>query len=162
MSGTRTTLTVVAVAIAAGFALTGCSVGGSPTAVSSTAASSSGGHSSPSVSASSDDAGTDSSDADATLPKTFPKDDVPLIDGKLVYTADLGTGWIVFIKADDFGDAYKDASGKLTDAGFSKSQEVATDQGDVAAFTTDKYQVIVTAGTDATYGKAVSYTVTKQ
>ncbi len=146
------------VALVVVLALGGCSTGGTPSGASSGSSSSSGGHSSPSPSASSHDSAT----GDATLPDSFPKDAVPLIDGTLLYTADLGTGWIVFIKADDFGSGYQDASGKLTDAGFSKSQEVVTDQGDVAGFSNDTYQIVVTAGTDATYGKAVSYTVTKK
>jgi hypothetical protein len=155
-----TLTTVTAIAIAAGLALAGCSLGGAPTAASSSAASSS----SPSASAShdaGDDNGDDSTVADATMPKNFP-DDVPIIDGKLVYSADLGEGWILYFRSDDFGDGYQDASGKLTDAGFDKSQEVTDPQGDVAAFSNDKYQIILTAGTDSTYGKSVAYTVTKK
>jgi len=95
-----------------------------------------------------------------SIPATFPKA-VPIIEGDVVYSADLGTGWLLWLAHDDFNSGYTDAVSKLKDAGFTGDTAAQTDQGSVGQFSNDKFQVTVTAGDDPTYGKAVSYTVVK-
>jgi hypothetical protein len=95
-----------------------------------------------------------------SVPTSYPTKDVPLVSGDTVYGADLGVGWIVWIRADDFNAGFTRASSLLQKAGFKKTNETKDPTGDVAVFTDDDYQVIVTAGTDPTYGRAVGYTVT--
>jgi hypothetical protein len=57
------------------------------------------------------------------LPATFPSDEVPLIEGDLLFAQDLGTGWSVYVARDDFLGGYEEAAGLLTDAGFAGGTE---------------------------------------
>lgn len=53
------------------------------------------------------DTGTD----ELSIPDTFPRDEVPLIEGDVAYSQDLGTGWVVYIHRDDFLGGYEEAKG---------------------------------------------------
>lgn len=92
------------------------------------------------------------------VPETFPPD-VPIISGDVPVGVDLGTGWSVVVQVDDIAQAYAEASGKLTDAGFEVIQDGTSDDGSFGAFQNDKYQVQVTASKTADYGPAVAYVV---
>ena len=94
-----------------------------------------------------------------TLPSNFPTADVPIIDGQIVYSADLGSGWLVWVHASDFSSAYTTARDALTSAGYTGEDAAVTSQGSVGQYSNTKYQVTLTAGHDADYGDAVSYTV---
>jgi hypothetical protein len=106
------------------------------------------------------DTGTgDGSDPNAyVIPATFPKD-VPIIEGDVVFSADLGTGWLLWLARDDFNAGYEEAKGMLTDAGYTGDTAAQADEGSVGQFANDKYTITLTSGDDSTYGKAVSYTV---
>jgi hypothetical protein len=92
------------------------------------------------------------------IPPTFPSD-VPIIEGDVVYSADLGTGWILWLARDDFNGGYDEAKGLLTDAGYTGETAAQADEGSVGQFASDTYTITVTAGDDPDYGKAVGYTV---
>ncbi|CAN5181309.1 hypothetical protein BH11ACT3_BH11ACT3_02550 [soil metagenome] len=92
------------------------------------------------------------------IPPTFPKD-VPIIEGDVVFSADLGTGWILWLARDDFNAGYDEAKGLLTEAGYAGETAAQADEGSVGQFTTDMYTITLTAGDDPDYGKAVGYTV---
>lgn len=104
----------------------------------------------------SDDEGTSS---DVAIPPTFPRDDVPLVDGTPVFAVDLGTGWTVILASDDPAAGYVDAKGLLEEAGFTAAVDSTTDDGSFGQFTSDGYTVNLTATDDPTYGDSISYTV---
>jgi hypothetical protein len=92
------------------------------------------------------------SEASATLPASFPKSDVPLIDGTiLVARGDKDNGWSVTIQPDN-KTGFADAKAKLEQAGYTVSAG-ATDTK--AVYANDKYTVAV-----GTPGISVTYTVT--
>jgi len=97
------------------------------------------------------------------IPETFPSNDVPLIEGDVVYSQDLGTGWVVYIARDDFLGGYDEAKGLLTDAGFAGDTVGQDDTGAVGQFTSDAYTVNLSAGdgADLGVGPSVAYTVVK-
>lgn len=102
----------------------------------------------------SDTTPTDSASASAaeTLPSSFPKKDVPLIDGTImVARGDKDNGWSVTIQPTGT-TGFSDARAALQKAGY-KAQSSATDTK--AVYTTDAYTVAV-----GTPGVAVTYTVT--
>jgi hypothetical protein len=110
------------------------------------------------------DQGTDGGDTgELAVPDTFPTDQVPLIEGDVVYAQDLGTGWVVYIARDDFNGGYDEAKGLLLDAGFSGDTINQTDDGSVGQFTTNLLTVNLSAGdgTDLGVGPSVGYTVVK-
>jgi len=153
-------LALAAAGLLTASALAGCSPSGPATHPAGT-----GGSDKPSTAASASpsgesvDTGDDADSGTYVIPPTFPKD-VPVIEGDVVYSADLGTGWLLWLAHDDFNAGYEDAIAKLKDAGFEGDTVAQADQGSVGQFKNDKYTIIVTSGDDATYGKAVSYTVT--
>ena len=123
----------LAITIAVGGGLAGCSTGPSS------------GSSSTSTSASS------SSDT-ATIPSSFPKSDVPLIEGTiLVARGDADNGWSVTVMPEG-KTGFADAKAALEKAGY-KAAAGATDTK--AVFTNDKYTVAV-----GTPGVSVTYLVT--
>jgi hypothetical protein len=103
------------------------------------------------------------SGGELTLPATFPTDQVPLIEGDLAYSQDLGTGWVVYIHRDDFLGGYEEAKNLLTEAGFSGETINQDDTGAVGQFTTDLLTVNLSAGdgSDLGVGPSVGYTVVK-
>jgi hypothetical protein len=110
------------------------------------------------------DEGTDGGDTgEATLPATFPSDDVPLIEGDIAYSQDLGTGWVIYIHRDDFNAGYEEAKGLLIDAGFAGDTANQDDTGAFGQFTTDAYTVNLSSGdgADLGVGPSVGYTVVK-
>jgi hypothetical protein len=148
-----------AVALAAALALTGC--GASP-------ASNTGGDApaapdpatQPSDSASDGTTDTDGVDGATTIPDTFPKDDVPLLEGDVAYATDLGTGWVIYIYRDDYFDAFDQAGQALTDKGFTGAEALGDDQSKFQQFTSDKYIVNLSAQDDPnSFGKVVCYQV---
>jgi hypothetical protein len=98
-----------------------------------------------------------------SLPETFPADQVPLIEGDLAYSQDLGTGWVVYIHRDDFVGGYDEAKSLLLDAGFAGETVGQDGTGAVGQFTTDLLTVNLSAGdgADLGVGPSVGYTVVK-
>jgi hypothetical protein len=112
-----------------------------------------------------DDGGDTGGDSggELALPDTFPTDQVPLIEGDIAYSQDLGTGWVVYIHRDDFLAGYEEAKDLLTGAGFTGDTINQTDAGAVGQFTTDLLTVNLSAGdgADLGVGPSVGYTVVK-
>ena len=110
------------------------------------------------------DGGADPGTGEATLPATFPTDQVPLIEGDLVYAQDLGTGWVVYIHRDDFLGGYDEAKGLLTGAGFAGDTINQDDTGAVGQFASDTLTVNLSAGdgSDLGVGPSVGYTVAQR
>jgi hypothetical protein len=98
------------------------------------------------------------------LPVTFPSDEVPLIEGDLLFAQDLGTGWSVYVARDDFLGGYEEAAGLLTGAGFAGGTVNQDATGAFGNFTSDAYTVNLQAGdfADLGIGPSVGYTVVKQ
>ncbi|MGE3194557.1 MAG: hypothetical protein AB7K08_13945 [Microbacteriaceae bacterium] len=107
---------------------------------------------------------TGSGTDEIALPATFPRDEVPLIEGDLVFAQDLGTGWSVYVARDDFLGGYDEAVGLLTDAGFTGGTVNQDATGAFGNFTSDAYTVNLQAGdfTDLGIGPSVGYTVVTQ
>ncbi len=99
-----------------------------------------------------------------SLPATFPTGDIPLIEGDLAYTQDLGTGWVIYIHRDDFNAGYEDAKALLLDAGFTGDTVNQDDTGSFGQFTSDTYTVNLSSGdgADLGVGLSVGYTVVKK
>jgi hypothetical protein len=90
--------------------------------------------------------------ATATLPASFPKSDVPLVDGTiLVARGDKDNGWSVTVQPQN-KTGFADAKAALEKAGYTVAAG-ATDTK--AVFTNDKYTVAV-----GTPGVSVTYLVT--
>ena len=125
---------VMAITIAVGGGLAGCSTG-----------SDSGSSSSPSASAST---------STATIPSSFPKSDVPIVDGKvLVATGDADTGWsVTVIPTSKTG--FADAKAALEKAGFKAEPNAKATDTSTTIFDGPKYTVIL-----STPGQAVTYAV---
>lgn len=96
---------------------------------------------------------------DATIPDSYPRDDVPLADGEPVFGIDLGTGWTVLLATDDLTAGFADAAARLEAAGFVAQSHTESADGEFAQYTDPGYTVNLTAATDPTYGKVISYTV---
>lgn len=94
-----------------------------------------------------------------TIPDSYPRDDVPLADGEPVFAVDLGTGWTVILATDDLATGFADAAGRLEAAGFVAQSHTESADGEFAQYTDPGYTVNLTAATDPTYGKVISYTV---
>lgn len=88
----------------------------------------------------------------AKLPASFPKDDVPLVDGiVIVARGDADNGWSVTVQPKNT-TGFADAKSALEKAGY-KVQSGATDTK--AVYVNDKYTVAV-----GTPGVSVTYAVT--
>jgi hypothetical protein len=103
-------------------------------------------------------AATSTPAAPLAVPKTFPAA-VPLLDGEIVVSNDLGTGWVVWIGSDDAANDFAAASELLTAAGFENTVTNSETDNYFASFTSEAYQVQLTAGDDPTYGVSIGYTV---
>ena len=97
--------------------------------------------------------------SDVAIPPTFPRDEVPLIDGEVAFAVDLGTGWTVVIEAEDFAAGYGQAAELLEGAGFETVANDASPDGTFGQFTSDEYTVKVSATDAPDFGNSVSYTV---
>lgn len=93
------------------------------------------------------------------LPEGFPTADVPLIDGDLLIANDLSDGWSVWVASNDVANDFAAASELLVAVGYENTVNSPDGDDYFAAFAGEKYQVQVTAGDDATYGPAVTYTI---
>jgi hypothetical protein len=149
-------LGIAAAALLTSIALTGC---GGPPAPSGGNTGDNGAATSGPAPADGGDTGTD----ELSVPATYPQDDVPLIEGDVVFAQDLGTGWTIYIARDDFLGGYEEAKGLLTGAGFSGDTVNSDDTGAFGQFTTDAYTVNLQAGdfADLGVGPSVGYTVVK-
>jgi hypothetical protein len=141
---------MAATVVLAGFLLAGCAAGGA-------APESPGQGSDPGTTSTTPPSAEVSSGA--SIPETYPRDDVPLADGEPVFAADLGTGWTVILATDDLAAGFADAAARLEAAGFTAQSHTAADDGEFSQYTDADYTVNLTATTDPTYGKVISYTV---
>lgn len=129
---------VLAIAIAVGGGLAGCSSGSSGSGASST----------PSASA---------TEEHTTLPASFPKSDVPLIAGDiLVAKGDADTGWSVTINPSS-KTGFDDAKAALTKAGFTAEANPNATATSTVIFDGPKYTVLL-----STPGTAVTYAVSPE
>lgn len=94
------------------------------------------------------------------LPANFPSD-FPIVDGPVLLAVDLGTGWAVWIGADDPAVTFDAAVAALTAAGYTPVSVVDNETGHIGVFTTETMQVSILAGDDPTHGPALSYTIVK-
>ncbi len=98
------------------------------------------------------------------IPDNFPKDEVPIIDGEIVYGAgvasETGKAWSILVKVDGVG-ALDTITSELEGAGFTTQVGVggSTDSGATAVFTSDKYDVAVVIADDGKNGAVATYTV---
>jgi hypothetical protein len=99
------------------------------------------------------------------VPDTFPKDQVPLVAGEVIYGAGINAddgshAWSVLIKVAGPG-SIDDISAQLEAAGYTKNDLVggATDVGATGFFENDLYTVAVIIGTDKDNGAVATYTV---
>jgi hypothetical protein len=97
------------------------------------------------------------------LPSDFP-DEVPLIDGEVVFGAaiggDSGRIWNVTIRVD--GDGVLDQiTGQFEDAGFTPTPVTETTDGSAITFTKEPFGVFVVLGQDDEGNQVAIYTVTR-
>ena len=155
---TARALGIAAVVLASALALTGC---GAPSAP---APANTGDNGAATSGPADPGTGTDGGAGEGTaLPDTYPTDEVPLIEGDVAYSQDLGTGWVVYIARDDFLGGYEEAKGLLLGAGFTGDTVGSDETGAFGQFKNDKYTVnLQGANADNTgFGNAVGYTVVK-
>lgn len=100
----------------------------------------------------------------ASLPDDFPVDEVPIIDGEIVYGGALGNAegkvWNVTIKV-AAATAIDDITAQLIDAGF--EQQVgsqSTADGGTGVFESSAYGLVVVVAKDGENGFIANYTVT--
>jgi hypothetical protein len=99
-----------------------------------------------------------------SVPADFPKE-IPLISGDVIYGLGLkssdGQGWNVSIKVTGT-NAIDTIKSELEGAGFTTSDAIGGSTADAAtaAFTSDKYNVVVVIGKDSDNGYLANYTVT--
>lgn len=164
---------VVLLALAASVAMTGCSI--APTGGATGGGTGGGGQSGQTDGGetsgdSTDDAGgTESGDSSSpgdidldqfgSLPDTFPRSEVPIIDNPVEMGVDLGTGWSVMMKVDDFAAAFTEASTLLKGAGFEVVAEQLSDVGGVGVFQNEKYQAQISASDSPDNGPVLTYVV---
>jgi hypothetical protein len=81
------------------------------------------------------------------LPEGFPEDDIPLVEGEvLLAMGGEGQGWQVSLAVDSSAeDAMAEARGLLEGAGFSVDEEAVMGEMSTATFSSDAYNVYVTA-----------------
>jgi hypothetical protein len=105
--------------------------------------------------------GSTSSGDSLDLPDGFP-DIVPLVDGPVVVSEDLGTGWAVWVEVEDATAQFEEAGTLLEDAGFTEEDSFGNaEAGYYASFSRDIYQVQLTAADDMAddSGPVVAYTI---
>jgi hypothetical protein len=93
------------------------------------------------------------------LPKSFPDDEIPLIDGTVVVSNDLSGGYVVWITSVDLANDFAAASEVLIAAGFDNTVSTSDDATFFGAFAGEKWQIQLSAGDDPTYGPVVAYTI---
>ena len=113
-----------------------------------------------------DDGGTETPAAAVTLPATFPKDEVPIVDGNLIDAGERSQGGVtvfnVTVQAGDGG--YEKAKRKLTDAGYTAlgAGAGAPDNASQSAqFSGKGYVITVSSVQAAAVPNAVFYSVSK-
>jgi hypothetical protein len=85
------------------------------------------------------------------------------VDGEVLESADLGTGWVVLFGVDDAIASFDSGADALAASGFEEAERMTTDTQGFANYTNDLYTVQISANTDYPgYGQAVSYTVVKR
>ena len=144
---TRSTI-VGAAAIAVSLALAGCATE-EPTAKESSA---------PSATPVESGTATSTPSPSLALPETFPAR-IPLLDGDVIVSNELGNGWVVMLRSIDAANDFAAASEILVAAGYENT--VTSSEGDAyfATFESAGYQIQLTAGDDPTYGVSVGYNV---
>jgi hypothetical protein len=100
----------------------------------------------------------------SSLPDDFPVDQVPVIDGEIVYGGSLGNDegkvWNVTIMV-GAATAIDDITTQLTGAGFEKQVGGdSTADGGTGVFESDAYGVVVVVAKDSDNGFIANYTVT--
>jgi len=93
------------------------------------------------------------------LPKSFPADDVPLLEGDLLVANELSDGWSVLISSNDVTNDFAAASELLVAVGYTNTVTNSDGDKSFASFDGEKYQVQVSAAVDETYGPAITYTI---
>lgn len=103
----------------------------------------------------------------AGIPDDFPKADVPLYDGEVVFGIgignDEGKGWNVTVKVPDIA-AVDDIKSQLEGAGFTANEAGiggTTDDGATLVYGNDKYTVLVVVTKDTDNGFVANYTVSQ-
>lgn len=160
-------IAAASLALVVGIALTGCSAGSftfdsGSSGASDQATAEAEPTSSPSPSTSAPVPQASIAPGSVALPSTFPKAVVPLIDGKIVFAIDLGTGWTVVFAYPDFQTGHTKAVAQLKVAGFTVVSDSPTAAGSFTSLTGNGYQVNLTSVENPSLGPSVSYTVVKQ
>ncbi|TWS21195.1 hypothetical protein FK529_00840 [Tsukamurella asaccharolytica] len=111
-----------------------------------------------------DDAAEDAPAATVTLPASFPKADVPIVDGNLIDAGERAQGGVTVynatVQAGDGG--YDAAKRKLTDAGYIALGAGAPDAGTQSAqFSGKGYVVTVSSVQAGAVPNAVFYSISK-
>lgn len=94
---------------------------------------------------------TDDPSSEGELPASFPKDEVPLVDGEIgqVLENESLNSYLVKVYPDtDFRSAFEEAREKLIGAGFEQGPDVisAGPTSSTADFTSDEWFVVITGG----------------
>ena len=97
-----------------------------------------------------------------SIPEGFPEE-VPLIDGEVVFGGALGDGegkvFNVTVKVDGL-EAFDDIKAQLEGAGFLSAADGSAGQGGTGVFTNDNWGVAVVVTEDGSNGFLANYTVT--
>ena len=95
------------------------------------------------------------------LPANLPGD-IPIIDGTIVVSEDLGTGWAIWVAVADATDGYHEAEQQLAGAGFTEDATMGNAaDGWYSSFSRADYGVQLTAKDDSgdAAGPIVAYTI---
>ncbi|MCU1440214.1 MAG: hypothetical protein JWP85_1211 [Rhodoglobus sp.] len=102
----------------------------------------------------------------AGLPEGYPTEEVPLIDGEIIFGAGIGAAeghvWNVTVKVSG-ADAIEQIKSQLEGAGFTANEAGiggTTADAATALFESDKYGVLVAVTKDGDKGFVANYTVT--
>ena len=101
----------------------------------------------------------DDIDPNVGLPASFPTA-IPLIEGQVLESADIGTGWVVLFGVDDANASFTEGADALVAAGFSEDARTSNGTEGFGQFGDERYTVQLSSNVDYPgYGQAVSYTV---
>ena len=169
----RIIVPVIALALGAALALTGCST---PTPSGGTGGDggSGGTNGRPGTSEETSGTGSDPDDTDTDdtgsddgepltgrLPADWPADvDVP--EGDIVQSMSLGTSWLALIDVDDTATAFSSSSTSLQTAGYTVVSEVVTDHGSIGIYENAELKVQIAVATSPEAGWTMSYTITEK